>query len=264
MRTVLICHHPDALHREGVARWLASFSTLAGVVTLHEGPAALWRRVRRELRRVGLIRFLDVIAFRVYYRLFLARRDRAWEDRALRDLAARYRSVPTDTPVVHERSPNSASAERFIRECRPDIVVALCKNILAERIFRIACAGTLVMHPGICPEYRNAHGCFWALASDDPANVGMTLLRVDAGVDTGPVFGYFTYPFDEVGESHVVIQRRVMLDNLDALRDRLREIVAGDARPIDTAGRPSATWGQPRLTSYVHWKRHARQRRSRA
>ena len=40
--------------------------------------------------------------------------------------------------------------------------------------------GTFVMHPGICPEYRNAHGCFWALANRDLARVGMTLLRADA------------------------------------------------------------------------------------
>ena len=51
------------------------------------------------------------------------------------------------------------------------------------------------MHPGICPEYRNAHGCFWALANRDLNKVGMTLLRIDKGVDTGPTFGYYTYPY---------------------------------------------------------------------
>ena len=45
----------------------------------------------------------------------------------------------------------------------------------------------------------------------------MTLLRVDRGVDTGPVYGYFSYPFDERRESHHVIQQRVVLDNLDAI-----------------------------------------------
>src|SRR5436309_328007 len=27
--------------------------------------------------------------------------------------------------------------------------------------------GTFVLHTGICPEYRNAHGCFWALARSE-------------------------------------------------------------------------------------------------
>jgi methionyl-tRNA formyltransferase len=114
------------------------------------------------------------------------------------------------------------------------------------------------MHPGICPEYRNAHGCFWALANRDLEKVGMTLLKIDKGVDTGPSFGYYTYPFDEVRESHVVIQHRVVLDNLDALRSKFQEIFDGTAIPLSTEGRPSAAWGQPWLTKYLEWKSSAK------
>ena len=77
------------------------------------------------------------------------------------------------------------------------------------------------MHPGVCPEYRNAHGCFWALANGDAERVGMTLLKVDAGVDTGPVYGYYGCRYDESRDSHVVIQSRVVFDNLDTLRAKL-------------------------------------------
>ena len=111
------------------------------------------------------------------------------------------------------------------------------------------------MHPGICPEYRNAHGCFWAKASGDDDNVGMTLLRIDKGVDTGPVFGYFRVAAD-ARESHVVTQHRVVTEHLDAIRDTLLAIEAGTAPPIDTSGRRSAAWGQPWLSSLI--KIHAR------
>jgi methionyl-tRNA formyltransferase len=110
------------------------------------------------------------------------------------------------------------------------------------------------MHPGICPEYRNAHGCFWALVYGDAENVGMTLLRVDSGVDTGPVYGYYRCRYDQTRESHAVIQDRVVFDNLDELKDKFQEIFTGAARIIDTSGRDSRAWGQPRLTSYLHWK----------
>jgi methionyl-tRNA formyltransferase len=116
------------------------------------------------------------------------------------------------------------------------------------------------MHPGICPEYRNAHGCFWALANGDLERVGMTLLKIDAGIDTGPVYGYFTYPYDEVHDSHLVIQRRMMLENLDAIAQKLCDIHAGRAQPIDTSERSSAEWGQPWLTAYFRWKRQASHR----
>ena len=36
LKTLLICHDDSALDREAVPRWLASFSTLAGIVVLRE------------------------------------------------------------------------------------------------------------------------------------------------------------------------------------------------------------------------------------
>ena len=139
-------------------------------------------------------------------------------------------------------------------------MIALCKSILPERVFAIPRHGTFVFHPGICPEYRNSHGCFWALASDDLSRVGMTLVRIDKGVDTGPIFGHFGVSFDEVHDSHIRIQHRVVLDNLDALQARLLEIAGGTARPVDVTGRESRAWGQPWLTAWSRWKSKARRR----
>lgn len=263
LKTLLICHEEDPIDREGLARWLASFSTLAGIVVIREKKARSWKRIRREIRRVGALRFLDVLAFRLHYRLTRATADAAWKERTLERLRARYPAIPAGTPVYVTHSPNAAGAEAFIRSRAPDIMLARCKVILKKSVFSIPRDGTFVLHPGICPEYRNAHGCFWALANDDLERVGVTLLRIDEGVDTGPVYGYFTYPYDELRESHVVIQYRALLDNLDAVRDRFRAIHRGEAERIDTSGRASGEWGQPWLTRQLRWQRRARRRAER-
>jgi folate-dependent phosphoribosylglycinamide formyltransferase PurN len=257
MRTVLICHEGASLDHEGLAGWLASFSDFAGMVVLRETKQRGWRRVRREVKRVGVMRFMDVAAFRLYYKLFLAPGDRDWREGKLKELRSHYAQAQ-DVPVLHTHSPNSPEAEQFIKKLRPDIVLARCKTLLKESVFSLPSRGTFVMHPGICPEYRNAHGCFWALATGDTERVGMTLLKIDKGVDTGPVYGYYSYPYDEVKESHVVIQDRVVLENLERLKEKLDEIYSGEAAPLSTTGRESATWGQPWLTSYLRWKRRAR------
>jgi hypothetical protein len=261
VKTLLICHEGAALHRDGISRWLASFSELAGILILREGREARWRRAKREWRRSGALRLADALAFRMYYKLFLAATDKAWEERAIDDLCTAYPPIDDGTAVLTVRSPNSAEAEQFIRARSPNVGLALCKTLLKPRIFSIPTHGTFVLHPGICPEYRNAHGCFWALANDDFRKVGMSLLRIDEGIDTGPVFGHYTYPYDERLESHIVIQHRVITENLDALRAKFRAIYEGSASPIDTSGRKSATWGQPWLTSYVKWKYKAKRRR---
>ena len=190
--------------------------------------------------------------------LRLAKSDARWETNERDELSRRFPAVPAGIPRLITHDPNSREAEHFMRERRPDLTIARCRVLLAERIFAIPPLGTFIMHPGITPEYRNSHGCFWALANRDLDLVGLTLLRIDKGVDTGDVYGYFTYPYDERRESHDVIQKRMFFENLDALRDRLLEVQRGEATPIDTSGRASAAWGQPWLTKYVRWKREAR------
>ena len=147
-------------------------------------------------------------------------------------------------------SPNSAEAREFLESLRPDVVVARCKTLLKSEIFKIARKGTFAFHPGICPEYRNSHGCFWALAQADFDNVGMTLLRIDEGVDTGPIYGQFRLQIHSLEQSAYFLQQRAVFDHLPALRSALESFVSGTAEPLDVRGRPSAVWGQPRLTAY--------------
>ncbi len=260
MKTLLICHDKALLNLDGIGRWLASFSELVGIVVLRESPGRFRRRVRREIKRVGLLHFLDVVAFRVYYKLFLSRRDITWTAKKLEELRTELDGIPETTRYLYSASPNTPEVETFIRNLAPDIVIDRCKTLIKKAIFEIPSKGTFVIHPGICPEYRNAHGCFWALANDDLEKVGATLLKIDEGVDSGPVYGYFTYPFDELNETHLIIQYHVVFDNLDEIRKKLIEIYEGTATAINTAGRPSAMWGQPWLTRYIKWKRTARKR----
>jgi len=257
MKTVLICHEGARLDELVLTRWLASFTDLAGIVLIAEDATRSRARIRRELRRTGLLRFADVLAFRLYYRLVLARADHEWERLRCEALAQSLPELPSSVAHLRVADPNGEEAEAFIRGLAPDVTLARCKVLLHERVFTIPVTGTFVMHPGATPEYRNSHGCFWALARRDLEKVMMTLVRIDAGVDTGPVFGYFGCDYDERRETHIVIQKRVVYDNLDAIAERLLAVHRGAVAPIDTSGRPSATWGQPWLTSYLRWKHAA-------
>jgi methionyl-tRNA formyltransferase len=176
-------------------------------------------------------------------------------------LCAAYPELSPRTAVLATSGPSTPEAAAFIRRCGPDLMLARCKSLLSQEVFELPVRGTFVLHPGICPEYRNAHGCFWALANDDLQKVGATLLRIDKGVDTGPVYGWYGYAYDEVVESPFVIQHRVVLENLDGIRRTLIDVAEGRATPLDASRRASAAWGQPWLTKYLRWKYRARRRR---
>jgi folate-dependent phosphoribosylglycinamide formyltransferase PurN len=263
-KIVLLCHHDDPIDLRGLAAWLASSLQLVGIVVIRDRRARKWRAVRAERRRSGWPGVVDVLAFRAYDALVNRRANRRWIEAAVADLERRYPAGLDAVPRIEVPTPNGPETREFLRRVGPDIAIARCKHLLKPEVFSIPRAGTVVFHPGICPEYRNAHGCFWALANRDLSRVGMTVLRIDAGVDTGPALLQAGYAFDEARESHTIIQYRAVLENLEAIRDTLIALARHDSSPLDLAGRSSNVWGQPRLTAYLAWKRAARRDRHHA
>lgn len=253
-RVVLICHKGDYIDAAGLASWLASSLRLIGIVVLRDRPRRIIKTIRREIRRVGLLRFLDVIAFRVYYRLWLARADSVWIAWEVAWLQAKYPASLADVPRLIAADPNTMEVRHILQRLHPDLMIARCKFTLRPEIFELPSVGTFVLHTGICPEYRNAHGCFWVLFNKDRDGVGMMLLRADKGVDTGVIFLPATYRFNETRESHIVIQYRVIVENLEAIRDVLLPEWKGQACQISTNRRRSAAWGQPWLSAYLRWE----------
>jgi hypothetical protein len=256
MRVAVICSEGSVFNRRVLPARLAAVSELAGIVSIRDRPSSFRRRLGHEWRR-SKWRIVDVLAFRIFYRLWWASRDRRWiAERSALEL--RRFAPPTEAPVHETDDPNTPETRAFLESIRPDVAVAACKTLLHRDIFDVPTHGTFVVHPGICPEYRNSHGCFWALSRGDVERVGATLLRIDEGVDTGPVYAYYRPEFDSRSESHVVIQLKSVYDNFDQIAKDIVRVRDGDAEPIDVSGRKSAAWGQPRLTDYIRWKRAAR------
>jgi folate-dependent phosphoribosylglycinamide formyltransferase PurN len=261
---VLLCHEDDPLDVEGLSAWLATSMRLVGVVAIRSSWKRSWRAVRRQFRRTGFTGLIDVLAFRLYYRMFLAAGDAAWTRGEITRLQRIYPGRPDQAAQLQVTDPNDREVRTFLEALRPDLVIARCKVLLRPEIFDIARAGTFALHPGICPEYRNAHGCFWALVHRDRSRVGMTVLKIDRGVDTGAVFLHASCACDEVRDTHITIQHRVVTESLDAIADVLEGVARGRATPLRTDGRASAVWGQPTLSAYLRWKRAARRERQHA
>ncbi|MGH8318292.1 MAG: formyltransferase family protein [Steroidobacteraceae bacterium] len=251
LRSALLCHHDSPLDRDLLARWLASWSDLVGIIEVRESGAPFLRRVQRERRRSGWFGLLDVMAFRAYYRLLRARKDEAWLATTLASSLQALPPLSPMVPVLRTPDPNSREARDLLAGWKPDLAIARVKRLLRPEIYRIPAHGVYVLHPGICPQYRNAHGCFWAMARKDFDNVGATLLQIDQGIDTGPVYAYLRVPFDPSRDSHVVVQHRAVFENLPLVRATLEAICAGRAKPLDTMGKESGIWGHPRLSAHL-------------
>ena len=74
------------------------------------------KRIEREMKRTGRLRFLDVVAFRAFYQFFLAAKDKAWEQQRAEELCEKYSK--SRAPELITATPNTAEAEAFVKEVR--------------------------------------------------------------------------------------------------------------------------------------------------
>ena len=110
--------------------------------------------------------------------------------------------------------PLRARHEDFIAELRvlqPDlIVVAAYGQILPQAILDLPRFGCLNVHTSLLPKYRGAAPIQWAILNGD-AESGVTIMKMNAGLDTGPILTQLTTQI-------------IPADNAQSLHDRLAEL----------------------------------------
>lgn len=136
-------------------------------------------------------------------------------------------------PVVD--SPRGSDAVERVADLRPDIVFSVYyRRILPERLLAVPRLGGVNIHPSALPAYRGPTPTAWAILNGE-TEFGITVHRMDEGIDTGDILIQERYPIgpDETGhELHV----RAMGLGADLLRRHFDAIVNGDAQPHPQEG----------------------------
>ncbi|MBI3875121.1 MAG: methionyl-tRNA formyltransferase [Verrucomicrobia bacterium] len=112
--------------------------------------------------------------------------------------------------------PARARDESFLKsieELRPDLIVVVAYGqILPQRLLDIPRHGCLNVHTSLLPRWRGAAPIQWALLEGD-RETGVTIMRMDAGLDTGPILSRQITPVADD-------------DNAQTLHDRLAQLGA--------------------------------------
>ena len=86
--------------------------------------------------------------------------------------------------------PERSRAEGFLeslRQLEPQLIaVAAFGQILPKSILDLPPHGCLNVHTSLLPRYRGAAPIQWAILNDDK-ETGVTIMRMDVGMDTGPI-----------------------------------------------------------------------------
>jgi methionyl-tRNA formyltransferase len=135
---------------------------------------------------------------------------------------------------LHAEKPGSVNREDFlghVRRIGPDLIfVAAFGQILGERLLALPRFGCINLHASLLPAYRGASPIQAAIRNGD-AETGVSFMRMEKGLDTGPVYAQFRCP---IGVDTCADGLERQLGELGArhVADVLRQIVAGELPPI--------------------------------
>jgi methionyl-tRNA formyltransferase len=158
--------------------------------------------------------------------------------------------------------PKSARAPEFaeaLRALAPDVAVVVAYGkILPQAVLDVPRHGCLNVHGSILPRYRGAAPIQWAVIRGE-RETGITIMQLDAGMDTGPMLLVRKLPISDEDTSGTLAPQLSTL-GAELMLEALAKLQAGPlaATPQDNAQATMAPMLE-KTTGRVDWTRSARE-----
>jgi methionyl-tRNA formyltransferase len=147
--------------------------------------------------------------------------------------------TPSPVKILAEKlslpvlQPLKARDEKFIselRELKPDLMIVVAYGqILPQTILDLPRFGCLNVHTSLLPKYRGAAPIQWAIA-DGEAETGVTIMKMDADLDTGPILSTRRTPILPTDDSKILHDRLAQL-GAELLVETIPGYVSGKILP---------------------------------
>ncbi len=168
------------------------------------------------------------------------------------NLRSRFRWLRGRLQVIPDI--HSADVLARIRELDADLGVIYGGPILRPELFGIPRFGTLGIHHGTLPAYRGKKTTFWALFNGEPT-AGVTIQRVNAGIDTGELVRYGAVPTR--GRSYGRVESQLEELGLDLYMDAVVGTGKGTTRARPIEGHRGRLFRDPTIAQLLRfaWRR---------
>lgn len=106
-------------------------------------------------------------------------------------------------PVYQPKKVRDPEFLEVLKELNPEVIVVVAfGQLIPKTILELAPYGCINVHASLLPKYRGAAPIQWAVI-DGEAETGVTIMRMDEGLDTGDMISKVTVPVlaDETGGS---------------------------------------------------------------
>ncbi|HEY0162654.1 MAG TPA: methionyl-tRNA formyltransferase [Edaphobacter sp.] len=154
-------------------------------------------------------------------------------DQKLQAPPVKQTALAHSLPVLQpEKIKNNAELREQLETIAPDaILVVAYGRIIPQWMLDLPRYGNINLHGSLLPKYRGAAPIQWAVASGEVVT-GVTTMRLDAGLDTGPMLLAHSVP---VGEEETSLDVYENLAEVGAplMVETLRRLEVGDLHPTE-------------------------------
>lgn len=149
-------------------------------------PVPKRKLIKGRVRQIGWIKVVNQFFFQLFAVSLLKRISRKRYRGLLDSLGLDMSELP-ESKIRRVGFVNSELCICTLKDLKPDIVIVNGTSIISQKVLSCTSAIFINTHVGITPQYRGVHGGYWALRKGDLENFGVTIHRVDRGIDTGDI-----------------------------------------------------------------------------
>lgn len=143
-------------------------------------------------------------------------------------------AADAELPVFQPPSMREDSAYQLLVDLKPDlVVVAAYGQILRQRVLDIPRLGCVNLHGSLLPRWRGAAPIHRAIEAGD-AVTGISIMRMERGLDTGPVYAMEAVMIGETETTGALHDRLAALGG-DLLIRTLPSLLDQDVPPVPQA-----------------------------
>jgi folate-dependent phosphoribosylglycinamide formyltransferase PurN len=175
--------------------------------------------LKSRIKKLGFVKVFNQILFRMFIPPFL----KMVSLYRIKEIINEFdldETLVNNENILNIDSVNSELCREYLISIKPDLVIVNGTSIIAEKTLKCIKSLFINTHVGITPEYRGVHGAYWALVNSDAENCGVTIHKVDTGIDTGEIIyqekinlsnkdNFVTYPYIQNGLGIKLIERAI-------------------------------------------------------
>ena len=214
-----------------------------------EGKESKKLFLKRRIKKLGVVKVAGQVLFQLTVPKYLNMISKKRRNEIIEKNALDLSPIPHEK-IVNVSSVNTAETATILKNLQPDLIIVNGTRIITQKILDAAGCSFINTHMGITPQYRGAHGMYWALLNKDGENSGTTVHFVDKGIDTGNIIAqektsrekkdnFTTYPLLQIAAG-IKILIPAISDYFSGSVERKKNDVKGNL------------WYNPTLWQYIY------------